>query len=449
MKGADALFGQSGSLRRALVVNILIALVFCIGLASYILTYEFYEHLAENRNGALTREAEEIAAQIVADAPDLGLDATDLRFRGSEGVYRYTVLDHAGRALIGGETVMGLPERVFGSDMPVALDIEGLRAAIALSVEQGAERYIVLVSMPTEAEAESQWREMLHEITEELQWVVIGVVAIVLAATLATRSALKSLSLVSSEAREIGPGAIDRRLSTVNLPAEIQPLVRAVNAAFDRLEQGYRAQRDFSSNVAHEVRTPLAVLRSSIDRIAETGLRERLRDDVMTLEQMFEQLIDLSRAEALGLTEFDRVDLHDLALHLAQEMGVEALRKGRPLAVSGSDGVVVNGHAGLLGIALSNLIRNAVIYAPEGQEIEIEITANPPGFRVLDRGPGISQDQKSGLFQRFRRGAQSRAGGAGIGLAIVKSVADAHGAEVSVTDRPGGGSIFGLAFAET
>ena len=127
-------------------------------------------------------------------------------------------------------------------------------------------------------------------------------------------------------------------------------------------------------------------------------------------------------------------------------MGVSALREGKRLAVTGVDGVHVEGHAGLLAIALGNLVRNAVNYADGPGEIEIEVCDDPPGWRVMDQGPGIPDAQKALLFQRFRRGGTGGRDGAGIGLAIVKSVAQAHGATVGVTGREGGGSVFSFRF---
>ena len=192
--------------------------------------------------------------------------------------------------------------------------------------------------------------------------------------------------------------------------------------------------------------TPLAVLRSSVDHIAEPELRNALKADLRRLETVFEQLIDLARADALVPASFEPVDLHALALQVSHDRALVAIRAGRTLAVTGTTGVSVRGHAGLLAIALDNLVRNALDFAPEGSEVEIEIAAAPPRIRVLDRGAGIPAGDREVLFERFRRGP-GRHEGAGIGLAIVKAVAEAHGATVRIEDRPGGGTAFVLAFA--
>ena len=118
------------------------------------------------------------------------------------------------------------------------------------------------------------------------------------------------------------------------------------------------------------------------------------------------------------------------------------------MSVTGVEHADVVGNAGLLTIALGNLIRNAAHYTAEHSEVEIEVLSNPPGWRVLDRGPGVPDALKAALFERFNRGSQTHATGtgSGIGLAIVKSVADCHGATVSIKDRTGSGSIFSFVF---
>ena len=125
-------------------------------------------------------------------------------------------------------------------------------------------------------------------------------------------------------------------------------------------------------------------------------------------------------------------------------MSAPALRAGRTLAVTGATRAPARGHAGLLTVALSNLVRNALAHSPEGSEVEIEVQADPPGWRVLDRGPGVPEAARDALFERFQRGAHGTdtGPGAGIGLAIVQTVAEAHRGAVTIEDRPGGGAAF-------
>jgi signal transduction histidine kinase len=448
--GFSALFGERYSLRRNLVVNIILALFFCIALATVILVREFYEHLRENIEDALTQEAQELAEQIDPSAAGYGLNPQALRFRGSEGIYRYTVFDSELGVLLGGEStgdiITQLTALALGAARPISL-ADG-RIGIAQRARVDQQDFYVLISTVPPGSDKTRMQTLINEIEEEFQWVLVGITAIFLATLLATRRALRPLNIISQQAHDVGPDAASRRLTTDHLPAEILPLVNAVNGAFDRLEQGYRAQRDFSSNVAHEVRTPLAVLRSSIEQIEDPDLKAGLKQDVGRLDQLFEQLIDLSRAEALGPAGFEAVNLRELAVTLAGDMAPQTVRDGKALAVIGAEQSRANGHPGLLSIALGNLVRNALTYSPKGSEIEIEILANPAGWKVYDRGPGVPDTQKQALFERFHRGVglAKNTLGTGIGLAIVQSVADAHGAQVRIEDRPGGGSIFVFEF---
>ncbi len=446
----SAVFGKRLSLRRNLIFNIVTALSICIGIAAIVMISEFFEHLETNLENALIAEAYEVAGQIDPEEKDLGLNLDGLRFSGAEGIYRYTIFEDSGAMLAGGERYDHLPlllkslrpGRTAKITMP-----SGRIGVILRAPVEGQDFYILVTTSKAETESK-KLPELLHEIEEQIQWILLGIVTVIVAAVLAARRSLKPLDTISRQAHDIGPNTTRQRLSVERLPAEIVPLVAAVNGAFDRLEQGYKAQREFSSNVAHEVRTPLAVLRSSIDRIEDAELRKGLTEDIQRLDQMFEQLIDLSRAESLGPTLFEPVNLHDIAVREATERASSAIRSGKMLAVTGDTDAMVMGHLGLLSIALGNLVRNALNYSPEGTEVEIEVLSDPPGWRVLDRGIGVPEKIKEGLFERFNRGEDSygKIQGSGIGLAIVKSVAEAHGAVVDISDRDGGGSVFSFRF---
>jgi len=322
------------------------------------------------------------------------------------------------------------------------------RVGVALHRQVNKQDFYVLASTLAPGPDKKGFWALIDEFGEELQWVLAGIVAILLAALLATRRALRPLGIISDQAHDIDLNTTSRRLKTDKMPKEIIPLVEAVNGAFDRLEQGYRSQRDFSSNVAHEVRTPLAVLRSSIELIEDPVLKADLKQDVGRLDQLFEQLIGLSRAEALGPDSFETVNMSGIATTMAINLAPQAVRDGKTLAVTGAENCQVMGHGGLLSIALDNLVRNALTYSPKGCEVEIEVLCHPAGWKVYDCGSGVPDALKQTLFERFNRGASSdqKIAGSGIGLAIVQSVAEAHGAHVSIADRSGGGSIFTFEF---
>ena len=452
MSVLNFLFGPRRSLRRGLLLNIIAALSLCIVLAGAVLISEFYEHLEESLEDAMTDEAKEIIGQIDPRAPTYGLDGDALRFQGVEGIYRYTVYDETGGIIVGGEGSGAIWDQLAKMDLgePQAISLPGERLGIGLRARITERDVFVLVSTFPKGNNETQVTKLLHEIEEGIWWVVIGVFMVLASAMLATRRALSPLEVLSDQAHQIGPSAANQRLTTDRVPTEIAPLIADVNMAFGRLEQGYKAQRDFASNVAHEIRTPIAVLRSSIDRIDDPALKQSLSHDAKQLDRIFGQLIDLSRADAALQSGFETVDLHSIAVDVATDLAPVALRSGLSLSVTGAEMVLVQGNAGLLAIALGNLVRNAVQYSPKNSEVNIKLLSNPAGWQVSDRGPGVPDALKTTLFERFNRGTQTNAEtkGAGIGLAIVESVAQSHAAHVAIQDRDGGGCVFSFIFKQ-
>lgn len=443
-----ALFGGPGSLQRKLTANVVLALLAVVLMASAIMIYEFLEHLEERLDQALTREAKEVLIQVDPEMPDYGLDANSLRFRGPAGAYRYTVFGAQNTPIAGSEDTPAIRSALatapLGQPVPVALP--GERKGIGLCGITLGQRICVLATANAPFSDSTILSGFAHDIREQGKWVLLGAIIVLATALLTARWSLRPLRRTLTEARDISPNTPEKRLSTRHLPLEIRTLVESVNQAFDRLEHGYLAQRAFSANVAHEVRTPLAILHSSVERLEDSEVRENLKNDLKDLENIFEQLIDLARADALNPEAFEPVDLCEIAVQVSEAHALYAVKSGRTLAVTGAKGVCVPGHKGLIYIALDNLVRNALTHAPNGTEVEICIQDAPPGFRVLDRGPGIAKDERTALFQRFRRGKNAVDGGSGLGLAIVKSVADAHGAQVRIDGRPGGGSVFVLEF---
>ncbi len=446
-----AVIGGKGSLHRNLLVSIIVALSLCLLLAVVVLLTEFQEYLRERLKDSLADEAKEIIIQIDPDEEQFGLDPNGLRFKGVQGAYRFTVFDHTGSAVVGGETSDKIWQQLEALELgkPGLITVIGERIGMGLRVRIEEQDIYVLVSTFPKGLAETQIEKILREVAGKIFIIIFGIIMILAAAILATRRALAPLGILSEQASRVNPEGVNKRLSVEQLPTEIRPLITSVNAAFDRLEQGYRAQRDFASNVAHEIRTPIAVLRSSVDRIKDPELKASLSQDVAQIDELAGQLIDLARADAALRSGFSQVDLRALAVEIASEMAPTALQSGHMLSVTGAERAMVKGNPRLLGIALQNMIRNGLQYVPEGSEIEIIIDASPAGWRVLDRGPGVPDAMKSGLFERFSRGAQANTNskGSGIGLAIVKSVAQSHRAQVQVKDRDGGGSVFSFIFA--
>lgn len=448
----NSLIGPKRSLKRNLIFSLSVAMAACVLMAVAALLIEFEAHRLEMRQAGLEAEAKDVAAHLGWQDGRLAHSHADHRF-GDDATapFAYAVYDRSGNPVIGGAALMTLELDDDWDDLEGTVHFFGAdgRPAVAMPVEIDDD-YLVVASLGA-GHPDLTVDLLLFEFAEDLGWLAFLAAFLILGTALfAAHLSLKPVLAISDEADGIGPSEPDQRLSTGGAPAEIKPLIGAVNGALDRLEAGFKAQRDFAANAAHEVRTPIAVLRSRIDRLDDLGAKGELAQDLSQLERIFEQLLELSRADAIAGVQQDRFDLHQIATDLAAEMALRAIEQGKSLAVSGQEDVTIRGHQGLLRLALRNLVENALIHTPKDAEVDIEVIATPPGWRVLDRGPGVADEDKTTLFERFRRGDGKNVNphGAGLGLSIVKRTIDAHGGSVWVENRDGGGAIFVIALPE-
>ena len=274
-------------------------------------------------------------------------------------------------------------------------------------------------------------------------WLILPILALlVLVDFIIVRQALKPVLEASELAKAIDPANLSLRLPSDRLPAEIAPLAHAMNQALDRLEQGFLVQREFTADAAHELRTPLAILRMRIAALADKDLKGQLAEDIDVMARIVGQLLDVAELETFIPDPEQATDLWDLGQRVVEYMAPLAMSKGRRLSIGGASGPVwVQGEAEVLFHAIRNLVENAIEHAPSGTTVEIKVDAQGV-IRVLDRGPGVTREEQELVFRRFWRRERSTTGGAGLGLAIVWRIVKAHGGEVEVTTRPGGGAAF-------
>ncbi|MBW8268551.1 sensor histidine kinase [Caldovatus aquaticus] len=253
---------------------------------------------------------------------------------------------------------------------------------------------------------------------------------------------LRPLRRAAAEAAAIRPGEA-RRIGERGIPTEVRPLIRAVNAALDRLDEAFARQRRFSQDVAHELRTPLAILTTEVDLLEDRAVAERLRRDLDGLARLVAQLLEA--AEAAPRLPDRLFDLAQVCATTAQALAPAAAAAGRSITLGGEPGPVwVRGDPDALGRAVRNLLENALTHTPPGTAVELRLRASPPTVEVADRGPGIPEAQRALVFARFWRADRGRRGGAGIGLSIVSEIAALHGGAVEIRDNEGGGAVFAL-----
>jgi signal transduction histidine kinase len=278
---------------------------------------------------------------------------------------------------------------------------------------------------------------------QKIAWLILPILLVLAGVDFfIVRRALQPVSKASDMARTIGPQSLEVRLPTRDLPNEILPLAHAVNQAFDRLEQGFRIQREFTADAAHELRTPLSILRARLSGIRDLELRRELEADSDRMARIIGQLLDVAELDSFVLQPGATADLQALGEEVVEYMAPMALARGRQLALAGpSRPVMVRGDSEVLFQAVRNLVENALAHSPAGATVDVKI--EPQGVvRVMDRGRGVPPAERELVFQRFWRRDRSKSGGAGLGLAIVKRIVETHGGEVSVQGRSGGGAAF-------
>ena len=278
---------------------------------------------------------------------------------------------------------------------------------------------------------------------QRIAWLILPILLLLAGIDfIIVRRALKPVSMASDMARAIGPTNLQVRLPADRLPEEIAPLAHAVNQALDRLEHGFKVQREFTADAAHELRTPLSILRARLAGLRDVELRRELEADADRMGRIVGQLLDVAELESFVPDPAEVTDLVALAQEVVEYLAPVAVARGRRLALTGSSrSVWVKGDAQVLFQALRNLVENALSHSPVGATVEVKVEAQGV-LRVLDRGPGVPAEDRELVFQRFWRRNRSKSGGAGLGLAIVKRIVEAHGGDVSVQGRSGGGAAF-------
>jgi len=259
-------------------------------------------------------------------------------------------------------------------------------------------------------------------------------------------------ALVSSQDWQLhAPEAAERT-------TELQPLTQSMTHMLARLERSFVQQREFLGNAAHELKTPVAVLKSTLQSLLQRprsseeyrqGLEHSL-EDVQRLEKLLQWMLRLARAEQWAHGALRR-DLPIVDLDATCEEAVERIRhfaseRGTSVQFSKDGPVPLRADPEDLQLVWSNLLENAVRYSPQGSSIEITLACTnggPAQITVQDHGPGIPAEELPHIFERFYRGDPSRnraTGGFGLGLAIAKAMVEAYGGTIQAESTPGEGT---------
>jgi two-component system sensor histidine kinase TctE len=388
-----------------------------------------------------------------------------LHLRRANGVLELDLPDDARKVLVSDPvdriwfSVAAPDGRVLaGDDIPAARGAEAFYDArmrdapvrvVALRVEGNG----ALVRV---AETENKRNELAREIL--LSVIVPQVLLILIAGAVVWIGVVRGLSplerlrgaLAERSHRDRGP------VGAAGVPAEVMPLVQSLNDLLGRLDQALTLQSRFVADAAHQLKTPIAAVKTELEVALREDDQERARQSLRgaqagleRLARLASQLLSLARnePEAAGAVQLVPLDLGTLALAVAKDWVPPALERGIDLGFEGSgQPTPVRGDASRLRELLDNLLDNAVRYTREGGRITVRVGAGRV-LEVNDDGPSIPESERARVFERFHRLLGSSKDGSGLGLAIAQEIARIHGAEITLReDSDGVGNTFSVAF---
>jgi two-component system sensor histidine kinase TctE len=414
----------------------------------------------------LVEIARELSLHLRADAGGLALELPEqvrrvLLSDPADRIY-FEIADAGGRA-IAGEPVPPPPpgaagERLYDGVMmgePVRIVALRVGADPATGRAAGVEVRVA----ETEQKRNGLAREILLSVVlpQILLILIAGIVVWlgVLRGLASLRPLQRAVAMRSH--RDRSPVALDK------VPGEVTPLLQAINELLTRLDRAMTLQSRFISDAAHQLKTPIAVLRAQLELAMREGEPQRMRQalekslpGLERLSRVVSQLLSLARnePEAAAATVLVAVDLGALALDAATAWVPEALKRGIDLGFEGpgaGDGPVrILGDAERLRELLDNLIDNAVRYSRPNGRVTVRLICGPaPAIEISDDGERIPQGERERVFERFHRLLGNAQAGSGLGLAIAQEIARIHGARISLRDDTDGvGNTFAVTFPE-
>ncbi|CAN7779240.1 ATP-binding protein [Variovorax sp. LjRoot84] len=292
-------------------------------------------------------------------------------------------------------------------------------------------------------------------------FVVMGLallLAVGTAGALLTRGAFQAIGEVVQQAHRIGEASMSERLPHPGTQDEIGRLVDTLNEMLSRLEQGFEAQRRFTADASHELRSPLSRLRTELevalrrprDAAAYVDALRSCMEEVERLTLLVEELLVLARIDAgQERGPVETVSLNELAEEAVRRLQPMARERQIEIVLAHSQPVTASVARGAASLVLANLLDNAVKFSVSGQRVTVDVASEGADaiVRVSDRGPGLRLDELPHLFERFYRGSTARSeqtSGVGLGLAISQAIVGSYGGRIDASNLPDGGAVFAI-----
>lgn len=428
-----------GSVRRRLLFMLLGGVMLVWLGAAAVTAWETRSEMQELLDAHLVQSASLLVAQI-------GHDFDEIEAEHAESLHKYArnvafQVWEDGRKLL-----------LHSSDAPasrLSASEEGFADATlqgrgwrVFSVWDARHEYLVQVGEATDAR-EHLAREILRKLVQPM---LVALPLLGLLIWFAVGASLKPVGRIGAALAKRDPSYLDPIESEA--PAEIAPMVERLNGLLERVRSSLDNERRFTSDAAHELRTPLAALKTQLQVAqgsAEAADRQRaIANAVLATDRatrLVEQLLTLARLDHESWRHHaEAVDLHRVAAEVLAEAAPLAADKRIGLSLSGPPGLAVKGHAGLLAILLRNLVDNAVRYSPPDTAVDVKLgeAADGATLEVQDQGPGIPPAERENALRRFHRLDSEASSGSGLGLSIVARIAELHQARLQLLEGPDG-----------
>lgn len=267
----------------------------------------------------------------------------------------------------------------------------------------------------------------------------------------------RSLIFLASQMKQVSSKTLDKRITAITSSDEIGDLAKSFNELLDRLEKAFHRERQFIGDVAHEMKTPIATLRSSFEVTLQKErtndeYKKVIRDSIAETERItttLKDILDLAWSEVPNekfRTTFDLSELTKELIEITQKLGS---KKHIKVVSTISSDIQMKGFRERLGRAILNILDNAVKYTPVNGKVTVLLIKerNNALLTIKDNGQGIEEEEIGHIFDRFYRGSKAdKVFGAGLGLAIAKATINIHKGVVRVKSKPHSGTTFTLAF---
>jgi signal transduction histidine kinase len=464
----------SFSIKRRIVTSVVLTELFLVVAVLALASYFMYRHALHSFDAALYGRAMSVVALVrysEGPRPDLVFDASLLPRPLDGNIPDLFRIETSDGHLIASSPNLAKPldaNRRGARSWEFSLDGTSYRAlrlddVPVLDTEEGdtptTATLSVVYAAPTSGMRQSLARALLYVLAGSI--VLLGTSLFI--SMWAIEKGLAPLSELASSAGSISAsnwqlGPVSSAVNTV----EIAPLTVAMSRMLDTLHTAFQQQRDFTANAAHELKTPVAILKSTLQSLLQQprstdAYREGINDaltDLARLEALLHSMLRLARAEQRGtggtLRELSNVDV--LATCESAIARLTPFAQSRAISISfvtPPEPILVRAEAEDLEIMWTNLIENAILYSPIRSEVRVTAVRHDGITRIAveDNGPGFPPAEIPHVFDRFHRGDDSRSresGGYGLGLAITKALVDAYGGSIAVTSPNGSGTCFAV-----